>query len=108
MKMDYTLTPDNLIAGKKEIITIELIVPVGKKVKRGDIVDKTASIITNTGTVYGIVAESVDGTLAETKTAVFVEGEFNIESVNYGTATKSTVIELCKNQNIYLKNEGGK
>lgn len=107
MKMDYTLEGDHLIVGNKELITSELKLATGK-VKRGDIVDLTGAIITDTGKVFGIVAQDADATAGATKTVVFVEGEFNIEKVNYGTATKNKVIELCADRNIYLKTIGGK
>lgn len=108
MRKDYELNPDHLIAGEKHLITEELIVPVGSVVTRGDIVSLDAEIITDSTKVFGVVAEDADGTLAETKTAVYVEGEFNIEAVNFGTATKAKVIELCRDRNIYLKELGGK
>ena len=107
MKMDYTLNPDHLIVGNKELVTVELKLSTGK-VKRGDIVDKTGAIITDTGTVFGIVVQDADATGGATKTVVYAEGEFNIEKVNYGSATKDKVIGLCADRNIYLRNLGGK
>lgn len=107
MKMDYTLSPDHLIVGNKDLVTVELKLTSGK-VKRGDIVDKTGAIITDNGKVFGIVVQDADATGGATKTVVYTEGEFNIEKVNYGTATKEKVIELCIDRNIYLKNLGGK
>ena len=108
MKKDYELSPDHLIAGEKHLITEELIVAAGKLVKRGDVVSLDAKIITDSTVVFGIVAEDADGTTAATKTVVYTEGEFNIESVNFGTATKEKVIALCRDRNIYLRTEGGK
>ena len=43
-----------------------------------------------------------------TKTVVYAEGEFNIEKVKFGSVTKTKVIELCADRNIYLRNLGGK
>nr|DAX29758.1 MAG TPA: Head decoration protein, Viral protein.95A [Caudoviricetes sp.] len=108
MKYDYTNEPDHLIIGKKELVVAELVLQVGKTVKRGDIVDKDGAIITDTGKVFGIVTRAADATGAPTKTTVFTEGEFNIEKVNFGTATKEKVIELCGDKNIYLRTLGGK
>ena len=48
MKYDYTNEPDHLIVGKKELVVAELVLQVGKTVKRGDIVDKDGAIITDT------------------------------------------------------------
>ena len=104
MKYDYTNESDHLIVGKKELVVAELILQVGKTVKRGDI----GTIITDTGKVFGIVTRAADATGAPTKTTVYTEGEFNIEKVNFGTATKDKVIELCRNRNIYLRTLGGK
>lgn len=108
MKYDYTNESDHLIVGKKELVIAELILQVGKTVKRGDIVDKDGAIITDTGKVFGIVTRAADATGAPTKTTVYTEGEFNIEKVNFGTATKEKVIELCSDRNIYLRTLGGK
>jgi len=108
MKYDYTNEPDHLIVGKKELVVTELTLQVGKTVKRGDVVDKDGAIITDTGKVFGIVARDANATGALTKTTVYTEGEFNIEKVNFGTATKEKVIELCGDRNIYLRTLGGK
>jgi hypothetical protein len=108
MKYDYTNEPDHLIIGKKELVIAELVLQVGKTVKRGDIVDKDGAIITDTGKVFGIVTRAADATGAPTKTTVYTEGEFNIEKVNFGTATEKKVIELCSDRNIYLRTLGGK
>ena len=108
MKYDYTNEPDHLIIGKKELVVAELVLQVGKTVKRGDIVDKDGAIITDTGKVFGIVTRAADETGAPTKTNVFTEGEFNIEKVNFVTATKEKVMELCGDRNIYLRTLGGK
>lgn len=107
MKMDYVLEGDHLIVGNKELITANLNLATGK-VKRGDIVDKTGAIITDTGKVFGIVVKDADATNGATRTVVYTEGEFNIEKVNFGSATKDKVIELCIDRNIYLRNLGGK
>ncbi len=107
MKMDYVLESDHLIVGNKELITEELKLETGK-VKRGDIVDKTGAIITDTGKVFGIVVQDADATNGAIKTVVYTEGEFNIEKVNFGSATKDKVVELCMDRNIYLRNLGGK
>ncbi|WP_314338924.1 hypothetical protein [Leptotrichia wadei] len=108
MKYDYTNEPDHLIVGKKELVLAELVLQVGKTVKRGDIVDKDGAIITDTGKVFGIVTRAADAIGAPTKTTVYTEGEFNIEKLNFGTATKEKVIELCSDRNIYLRTVGGK
>ena len=108
MKYDYTNEPDHLIVGKKELVVTELTLQVGKTVKRGDVVDKDGAIITDTGKVFGIVVRDANATGSPTKTTVYTEGEFNIEKVNFGTATEKKVIELCSDRNIYLRTLGGK
>ena len=108
MTYDYTNESDYLIVGKMELVIAELVLQVGKTVKRGDIVDKDGAIITDTGKVFGIVTRAADATGAPTKTTVYTEGEFNIEKVNFGTATKEKIIELCSDRNIYLRTLGGK
>ena len=107
MKMDYVLEGDHLIVGNKELVTVELKLSAGK-VKRGDIVDKTGAIITDTGKVFGVVVQDADAAKGATKTVVYTEGEFNIDKVNFGSATKDKVVELCADRNIYLRNLGGK
>lgn len=108
MRKDYELSSDHLIVGEKQLITEELVVPSGTIVQRGDVVSSNASIITDTTVVFGIVANNADGTTGATKTVVYTEGEFNIEEVNYGSATKEKVIDLCRDRNIYLRELGGK
>ena len=57
MKYDYTNEPDHLIIGKKELVIAELVLQVGKTVKRGDIVDKDGAIITDTGKYSELLQE---------------------------------------------------
>lgn len=107
MKYDYTNETDHLIVGKKGLVVEELVLQAGKTVKRGDIVDKDGAIITDSGKVFGVVTREADATGGATKTTVYTEGEFNIEKVNFGTATEEKVIELCRDRNIYLRTIGG-
>ena len=107
MKKDYELTGDHLLAGQKELITSELVLATGTVV-RGDIVDETGAIITSGGEVYGVVCRDADATEGETKTTVYVEGEFDIENVNFGTLDKKEATKLCAVKNIYLRAEGGR
>ena len=107
MKKDYELTGDHLLAGQKELITSELVLSTGT-VTRGDIVDETGAIIKSGGEVFGIVCRDADATEGETKTTVYVEGEFDIENVNFGTLDKEEATKLCAVKNIYLRAEGGR
>ena len=107
MKKDYELTGDHLLAGQKELITSELVLSTGT-VTRGDIVDKTGAIIKSGGEVFGIVCRDADATEGKTKTTVYVEGEFDIENVNFGTLDKKEATKLCAVKNIYLRAEGGR
>ena len=107
MKMDYVLEGDHLIVGNKDLVTLELIIKSGK-VERGDIVDQTGAIITDKGKVFGIVAKKADATNGAKKTVVYAEGEKKKKKVKFGSVTKTKVIELCADRNIYLRNLGGK
>ena len=107
MKKDYEVVGDGLLAGQKELVTSELVLSTGK-VTRGDIVDSTGVIITATTEVFGVVCRDADATGGAVKTTVYVEGEFNIENVNFGTLDKEKATKLCAVKNIYLRPEGGK
>ena len=107
MKKDYEVIGDSLLAGQKELITSELVLATGTVV-RGDVVDYKGVIITNTSEVFGIVCRDADATEGETKTTVYVEGEFNIENVNFGTLDEKKATKLCAVKNIYLRTEGGR
>ena len=107
MKKDYELFEDGLLAGQKELITSELVLATGTVV-RGDVVDETGALITTGAEVFGIVCRDADATDGETKTTVYVEGEFDIEKVNFGTLDKEEATKLCAARNIYLRAEGGR
>lgn len=107
MKKDYELEPSHLILGQKNLVTYGLEIASGNKVKRGDIIDENGTIITDSGKVFGIATEDVDASSGAKRTVAYVEGEFNIEKVNFGSADRETVIKLCLDRNIYLRNIGG-
>ena len=108
MKMDYTNEPDHLIVGKKELVTEELILQAGKTCgKRGYCWQRWLNYYRFNGS-FGIVTEDAGSATLTGKTVVYTEGEFNIEKVNFASATKDKVIELCRNRNIYLRTIGGK
>ena len=50
--------------------TMELIIPAGKKVERGDAVNKDGDL-SDGKDLFGIVGISADGTATKTKTAVY-------------------------------------
>lgn len=87
---------------------IELEVPQGKKVKRGDAVNATAELSDGTD-LFGVVLEDADGTNAKTKTTVAVFGEVIFENLQIKPATdKATFIKEARNKGIIVKELGGK
>ncbi|WP_435309670.1 hypothetical protein [Sebaldella termitidis] len=88
--------------------TMELIIPTGKKVERGDAVNKDGDLSDGTD-LFGIVGISADGTAAETKTAVYVLGEFIWDGINTKTGTvKADFITLARDKGMIIKELGGK
>jgi len=101
MKMDYTLEGDHLIVGNKELITSELKLATGK-VKRGDIVDLTGAIITDTGKVFGIVAQDADATAGATKTVVF--GDFGRKRFGIAADLRGKAFKRIRSKNAAVLN----
>lgn len=87
---------------------IEMIVPIGKKVKRGDVVNASAELSNGTD-LFGVVLEDADGTSNETKTTVVIFGEVVYENLNIKSGTdKATFIKEARNKGIIVKELGGK
>lgn len=87
---------------------MELKVPQGKKVNRGDAVNSECELSNGTD-LFGIVLESVDGTSTETKTTVIVSGEVIYEMINKSSsANELTFIKEARNKGIIVKKLGGK
>lgn len=109
MKMDYELKVDHLIVGKKELVTVTIEVDnPSEQIKRGAIISENGAIIADGEEVFGVVAETPVNRTGKVRFAVYVEGDFNIEEVSYGSVSKDKIIKACKKTNIYLRTLGGK
>nr|DAX68035.1 MAG TPA: Head decoration protein, Viral protein.95A [Caudoviricetes sp.] len=87
---------------------MELAVPQGKKVKRGDAVNSEAELSDGTD-LFGIVMENADGTAAKTKTTVAVSGEVIYEGLAVKSATvKADFIKKARDKGIIVKELGGR
>ena len=88
--------------------TMELVIPAGKKAERGDAVNKDGNLSDGTD-LFGIVGISADGTAAETKTAVYVSGEFIWDGIKTKSGTtKEDFTVLARNKGLIIKELGGK
>jgi len=86
---------DQLLSGTGHKV-MELEVPQGKSVKRGQAVNASAELSDGTD-LFGIVLETADGTTAKTKTTVVVFGEVIFEGLELKAATvKSDFIKKAK------------
>lgn len=110
-----TYTPDNLIAGHKmPIVTDSVTVISGQKLIRGTVV----GLITASGKAkkldsassdgsekfYGILAEDVDATLADSVGAVYLTGEFNQSAlVLGGTTTAASVKAAARYAGVFFR-----
>ena len=87
---------------------MELVVPNGKKVKRGDAVNASAELSDGTD-LFGVILEDADGTTTETKTTVVIFGEVIYENLNIKSGTdKATFIKESRDKGIIVKELGGK
>ena len=87
---------------------MELVVPQGKKVKRGDAVNDQAQLSDGTD-LFGIVMETADGTVAKTKTTVAVSGEVIYEGLAVkSTTAKADFIKKARDKGIIVKELGGR
>lgn len=88
--------------------TMELLVPEGKKVARGDAVNATCELSDGTD-LFGIVLETADGTSASTKTTVVVSGAVIYEGLNVKDSTdKAVFITKARDKEIIVKELGGR
>ena len=87
---------------------MELVVPQGNIVKRGDAVNAGAELSDGTD-LFGIVMETADGTVAKTKTTVAVSGEVIYEGLAVkSTAVKADFIKEARDKGIIVKELGGR
>ena len=87
---------------------MELEVPQGKKVTRGQAINSEAEL-SDGSDLFGIVLETADGTTAKTKTTVVVFGEVIFEGLELKAATvKSDFIKKARDKGIIVKELGGR
>lgn len=98
---------DQLLSGTGHKV-MELEVPQGKSVKRGQAVNASAELSDGTD-LFGIVLETADGTTAKTKTTVVVFGEVIFEGLELKAATaKADFIKKAREKGIIVKELGGR
>lgn len=98
---------DQLLSGTGHKV-MELEVPQGKLVKRGQAVNAGAQLSDGTD-LFGIVLETADGTTAKTKTTVVVFGEVIFEGLELKAATaKADFIKNARDKGIIVKELGGR
>lgn len=98
---------DQLLSGTDHKI-MELEVPAGKKVVRGDIVNSACDLSDGTD-LFGVVLEDADGITEKTKTTVAVFGEVIFENLNIKIGTNKSDFTLrARNKGIIVKQLGGK
>ena len=87
---------------------MELEVPQGKKVKRGQAVNAGAELSDGTD-LFGIVLENADGTSSKTKTTVVIFGEVVFEGLELKSVTqKKDFIKRARDKGIIVKELGGR
>lgn len=98
---------DQVLSGTGHKV-MELVVPTGKKVKRGDVVNAEAELTTDGTDAFGVVLETKDGTTTATKTTVVVSGEVIAEGIKVNGTVDGTVIVNLRNKGIIVKKLGGR
>lgn len=98
---------DQLLSGTGHKI-MELVVPVSKKVVRGDAVNAECELSDGTD-LFGIVLEDADGTSSATKTTVVVFGAVIFEGLRVKTSTKfEDFAKAARDKGIIVKKLGGR
>jgi hypothetical protein len=108
-----TFIPDQLIAGPKQIVTRNVTLTGGPFV-RGSVLGKiTASgkytlalsaSADGSQTPTAILADNADGSAADVVAGVFLEGEFNVNAVTFGTGiTAAAATDTLRPLGIHLK-----
>lgn len=98
---------DQVLSGTGHNV-MELVVPQGKKVTRGDVVNSKAELTTDGADAFGVVIETRDGTAGETKTTVVISGEVVAEGIRVNGTVNETVITNLRNKGIIVKKLGGR
>lgn len=98
---------DQILSGTGHKV-MELEVPQGKVVKRGQAVNSVAEL-SDGSDLFGIVLEDADGTSVKTKTSVVVFGEVIYEGLEVKSSTiKADFIKNARNKGIIVKELGGR
>lgn len=98
---------DQILSGTSHKI-MELEVPMGKKVTRGDVVNSSCELTSDGSDVFGVVLETVDGTKVKTKTTVVIFGEVIGEFLNFSGTLDKTFIDNLRSYGLIVKKLGGK
>lgn len=107
-------SPDNLIAGGKDIVTESTTLLTGQNLTRGALLGKvTASgkhVLSLAAAVDGsevpdaILAKDTDATDEDLVTAAYLAGEFNEDALTYGAGhTAASVKDALRAKGIFLK-----
>ena len=98
---------DQILSGTGHKV-MELEVPQGKKLTRGQAINSEAEL-SDGSDLFGIVLENADGTVAKTKTTVVVFGEVIYEGLQIKAATvKADFIKKAREKGIIVKELGGR
>ena len=98
---------DQILSGTRHKV-MELEVPQGKKVTRGQAINSETEL-SDGSDLFGIVLENTDGTAAKTKTTVVVFGEVIYEGLEIKSATvKADFIKKAREKGIIVKELGGR
>ena len=98
---------DQILSGTGNKV-MELEVPQGKKVTRGQAINSETEL-SDGSDLFGIVLENTDGTAAKTKTTVVVFGEVIYEGLEIKSATvKADFIKKAREKGIIVKELGGR
>lgn len=98
---------DQMLSGTGHKI-MELEIPQGKSVKRGQAINSEAELSDGTD-LFGIVLEDANGTSAKTKTTVVIFGEVVYEGLELKSATvKADFIKRAREKGIIVKELGGR
>lgn len=98
---------DQVLSGTGHKV-MELKVPQGKKVVRGQAVNASCEL-SDGSDLFGIVLENADGNAAKTKTTVVVSGEVVFEGLEIKSATqKADFVKAARDKGIIVKTLGGR
>ena len=109
-----TFVPDNLIAGSTQIVTGSVTIAIGEVVTRGAVLGvvtadgkyklSASAAVDGSEVAYAGLAEDVDATAGDATAVVYVKGEFNENSLSFGTGHDATTVKPeLRTVGIYIK-----